>query len=208
MNSSKLSDWLQIAANVGIIAGLLLVGLQLKQNSDLLKTQLLYEESSRLVDLETQVIGEIGAEVWAKSISDPGKLSLSEQRIMEALLWSFVEQLRATRLLAELGLTWALFNVHTRIIALHFCKSCNPEGRHRMEKADHELIEKIVPVNSQLRELYNRHVKLEKEVERFGRYAAYSSSAALRQKELKKQKLLEMDRIMSILNEHKIEANA
>ena len=65
MNSSKLSDWLQIAANTGIIAGLLLVGLQLKQNSDLLKTQLLYEESSRLVDLETQVVGATGAEWWA-----------------------------------------------------------------------------------------------------------------------------------------------
>jgi len=104
MNSSKLSDWLQIAANVGIVGGLLLVGVQLKQNSDLLKTQLLYEESSRLVALETQVVGEIGAEVWAKSISEPQNLSLSEQRVMEALLWSFVEQLRSTRLLAELGL--------------------------------------------------------------------------------------------------------
>lgn len=104
MNSSKLSDWLQIAANTGIIAGLLLVGLQLKQNSDLLKTQLLYEESSRLVDLETQVVGETGAEVWAKSISDPENLNLAEQRIMEALLWSYVEQLRSTRLLGELGL--------------------------------------------------------------------------------------------------------
>lgn len=104
MNSSKLSDWLQIAANTGIILGLLLVGLQLKQNSDLLKTQLLYEESSRLVDLETQVVGETGAEVWAKSISDPENLNLAEQRIMEALLWSYVEQLRSTRLLGELGL--------------------------------------------------------------------------------------------------------
>ena len=104
MNSSKLSDWLQIAANTGIIAGLLLVGLQLKQNSDLLKTQLLYEESKRLVDLETQVVGENGAEVWAKSISDPASLSLAEQRIMEALLWSYVEELRATRMLGELGL--------------------------------------------------------------------------------------------------------
>ena len=104
MNSGKLSDWLQIAANIGIIAGLLLVGLQLKQNSDLLKTQLLYEESSRLVDLETQVVGETGAEVWAKSISDPENLSLAEQRIMEALLWSYVEQLRSTRLLGQLGL--------------------------------------------------------------------------------------------------------
>lgn len=104
MNSSRLSDWLQIAANVGIIGGLLLVGVQLKQNSDLLKTQLLYEESSRLVALETQVVGELGAEVWAKSIAEPQNLSLAEQRVMEALLWSFVEQLRSTRLLAELGL--------------------------------------------------------------------------------------------------------
>lgn len=77
-----------------------------------------------------------------------------------------------------------------------------------MEKADQHLIEEIVPFNTQLRELYNRHIKLEKEVERFGRYAAYSSSAALRHKELKKQKLLEMDQIMSILTEHKLQSNS
>ena len=78
MNSSHLSDWLQIAANLGIIGGLLLAGVQLKQNSDLLKTQLLYGESHRLVELETLVVGEMGAEVWAKSISDPLGLDLSE----------------------------------------------------------------------------------------------------------------------------------
>ena len=104
MNSGKLSNWLQIAANVGIVVGLLLVGVQLKQNSNLLKTQLLYDESRRAVDLETLVVGENGAEVFAKSISDAENLSLPEQRIMEALLWSFVEQLRSTRLLTELGL--------------------------------------------------------------------------------------------------------
>ncbi|MBT8039133.1 MAG: hypothetical protein HKO85_05615 [Xanthomonadales bacterium] len=76
----------------------------MKQNSELLKTQMLYEESSRLVDLETEVVGEIGAEVWAKSISDPRSLNLAEQRVIEALLWSFVEQLRSTRLLGQLGL--------------------------------------------------------------------------------------------------------
>ena len=104
MNNAKLSDWLQIVANVGIVIGLLLVGVQLKQNSDLLKTQLLYDESRRAVDLETLVVGENGAQVWAKSISGAKNMSLPEQRIMEALLWSFVEQLRSTRLLADLGL--------------------------------------------------------------------------------------------------------
>ncbi len=104
MNSGKLNDWLQVAANVGIIAGLVLVGFQLKQNSDLLKTQMMYEESNRAIDIETQVVGELGAEAWAKSITDPKNLSLSEQRVVEALLWSYTEQLRATHMLAELGL--------------------------------------------------------------------------------------------------------
>ena len=65
---------------------------------------MLYEESQRAIDLETRVVGENSAEVWAKSVTDAGNMTLAEQRIMEALLWSFVEQLRATRLLAELGL--------------------------------------------------------------------------------------------------------
>ena len=104
MNNSKISAWIQVTANVGIVIGLLLVGVQLKQNSNLLKTQLLYEESKVAINLETQVIGENGAEVWAKSITDAKSLNLAEQRVMEALLWSFTEQLRATHMLAELGL--------------------------------------------------------------------------------------------------------
>jgi hypothetical protein len=104
MKLPKLNDWLQVVANLGIVIGLLLVGVQLKQNSDLLKTQLLYDESHRAIELETQVIGEDGARVWAKSLTDPENLTLEEQRIIEALLWSFAEQLRATRMLAELGL--------------------------------------------------------------------------------------------------------
>jgi hypothetical protein len=104
VNNSKLSDWLQVAANVGIVIGLLLVGVQLKQTSDLMRTQVLFEESKRATDLETLIVGEDGARVWAKSITNAEDLSLDEQRIMEALLWSYTEQLRATYKLSELGL--------------------------------------------------------------------------------------------------------
>jgi uncharacterized protein YdcH (DUF465 family) len=76
-----------------------------------------------------------------------------------------------------------------------------------MEKMDQELIERIVPINPTLKQLYARHRKLEKEVERFGMYAAYSSSASLRHKELKKEKLREKDMMMSILNEYKSVVN-
>ncbi|HEY5641727.1 MAG TPA: hypothetical protein VIS31_02535 [Woeseiaceae bacterium] len=104
MEFGKLNNWLQVSANVGIVLGLVLVGVQLKQNSDLVKIQLLYEESRRTVDLELQVVGERGAEVWARSIEDPENLTLDEVRIMEALIWSFIETQRGTYRLAQLGL--------------------------------------------------------------------------------------------------------
>jgi ketosteroid isomerase-like protein len=104
METEKLNRRLQVIANVGIVAGLVLVGVQLKQNSDLLKTQLLYDESRRSIDIETLVIGENGAEVWAKSLTEPANLTLAEQRVMEAMLWSYTENLRATHMLSELGL--------------------------------------------------------------------------------------------------------
>lgn len=104
MDFEKLNKWLQVSANIGIVLGLVLVGFQLRQNSELVRIQLLYEESIRAVELETEVVGERAAEVWAKSIQAPEDLTLAEIRIMEALLWSFMEQLRGTYRLAEMGL--------------------------------------------------------------------------------------------------------
>lgn len=104
MDFGKLNSWLQVSANIGIVLGLLLVGVQLKQNTDLARIQMLNEESQRVVTYELEIVGERGAEVWAKSIQDPENLTLEEVRIMEALLWSVAENLRGTYRLAELGL--------------------------------------------------------------------------------------------------------
>ena len=104
VDNSKLVNWLQVFANIGIVLGLVLVGVQIKQSSDLARIELLYEESHRFVEFETMVVGENGAAVWAKSLEQPENLTLEEVRIMEALLWSFIEQLRGTYRLAELGL--------------------------------------------------------------------------------------------------------
>jgi hypothetical protein len=40
MDFSKLNHWLPVSANIGIVLGLALVGMQLKQNSDLTKIQM------------------------------------------------------------------------------------------------------------------------------------------------------------------------
>ncbi|MBT4522626.1 MAG: hypothetical protein HOC23_21725 [Halieaceae bacterium] len=80
----QMNGRLQIVANLGIVVGLLLVGIQLTQNSDLLKIQLLYEESDRAIQLESLLVGEEAASVWAKSIEAPEHLTLAEHSNDEA----------------------------------------------------------------------------------------------------------------------------
>jgi hypothetical protein len=104
MNVGRIGNWLQVSANLGILAGLVLVGFQMQQNSDLLRTQLSYQESSRYIQNEQVMWGENPAEVWAKSIESPSDLTLAEQRIVESILWVNVEEWRAAYRLSKIGL--------------------------------------------------------------------------------------------------------
>lgn len=72
-----------------------------------------------------------------------------------------------------------------------------------MENTDRELLMRIVPSNPNLKKLYDRHRKLEREVENLERYASYSAAARLRQQNLKKEKLRGMEMIMAILHQHR-----
>ena len=101
INSNR---WVEIAANIGIVAGLVLVGAQMKQAADLQRLRMLHEESRGAVEIELSMLGENAAAVWAKSIQSPRDLSLEERRIMDAYLYIFAEQLRATFLLSQEGL--------------------------------------------------------------------------------------------------------
>ncbi len=104
MNSQKVANWVQVSANIGILLGLALVFLQIRQNTDILKTQMLFEESHRTVEAEYVMIGENGAEAWAKAITAPNELTPTEQRIIEGYLWGAVEQWRYIYTLSQMGL--------------------------------------------------------------------------------------------------------
>ncbi|MDR2337725.1 MAG: hypothetical protein LBE20_03635 [Deltaproteobacteria bacterium] len=72
-----------------------------------------------------------------------------------------------------------------------------------MENADRELILSLCATNPRLKKLYNEHIKLEKVLARFERYAVYSPSAGLKLKELKIEKLRGVDEMMKIVAERR-----
>ncbi len=89
MESSKLGYWLQVGANIGILVGLILVGLQIQQSIELTRVQLDKQDSIANMNAELHLGGEEIAVAWQKAIENPKDLSLSEMRTLEALLWGF-----------------------------------------------------------------------------------------------------------------------
>jgi hypothetical protein len=104
MGNQEVGRWLQITSNIGILGGLILVGFQLHQNSEILKTQVMSDESRRAVEQEWLLVGEEGARVWAKSMERPNDLNLQEQLIVDFILWTFLENFRHTHRLSTQGL--------------------------------------------------------------------------------------------------------
>ncbi len=99
----KLGQWLQVGANTGILAGLILVGFQLAQNTELLRLQIINDTSRRTADHEYIFVGEQGAEAWATAIENPTELSFADQRILESLIWPVFEAWRNAHTLHSEG---------------------------------------------------------------------------------------------------------
>jgi len=104
LNPERIVGWLQVIGNLGIVGGLVLVGFQLQQNSEILKTQVIVGESQSVINQELQIVGENGAAVWAKAMTDPMNLSYEEHRIMESIYWSQLEGWANLVRLQRLGL--------------------------------------------------------------------------------------------------------
>ena len=101
------TKYLTLAANLGIIVGLVLVLLQMRQNEALLRITLLNQHNESYIATDTAVGGETLAEYWAKSFEDPANLSLAEMRALEAqtfpplLRWSNLYRLYEAGLIEE-----------------------------------------------------------------------------------------------------------
>jgi len=88
MESIKVGYWLQIVANVGILAGLIIVGLQMKQAADLQRMQILREDTTAYMANELSLMGEDFHAVLAKSIESPETLTFEELRLLDTYFYA------------------------------------------------------------------------------------------------------------------------
>ena len=100
---SKVYYWLQAIGGFSVLAGLLLVAFQIKQNTDLMHAQLNSDAWNEWISIDASKQDGEFAKTLAKSIESPGDLTLSEFLEMDGYLFTYVDQLSRDRELYELG---------------------------------------------------------------------------------------------------------
>lgn len=83
MDSEKITRWLTLAANVGVIAGLVLVAVQINQNSQITKAQIANDYFLADMTLELAMMGENPAISWHKAVYAPDTLTTEDAVILD-----------------------------------------------------------------------------------------------------------------------------
>ena len=91
MDSQNMSKWLTLGANIGILIGLILVVIQIRQNSDLLRLQFINDEYLSQSSSEKLLIGDNPADAIMKAMYSPEDMTYADFRVNDAYLISKID---------------------------------------------------------------------------------------------------------------------
>ena len=104
MNSEKVSHWLTLAANIGVIAGLVLVAIQINQNSEITKAKIANDYFLADMALELAMMGEDPAISWNKAVYEPDNLTTKDAVILDRYFNYGLVQIHRLQEMNEMGL--------------------------------------------------------------------------------------------------------
>ena len=104
MNQAKLAPWLTIAANLGLLAGMVLVAYEINQNSQLARTALINEGNVASNQFWTHLMGEIPVDVIGMAVECPEAMTYSDFVAMDAYLFTGMNFLNRDFVLAQEGI--------------------------------------------------------------------------------------------------------
>ncbi len=104
-DADRVSRWLTLAANLGVIVGLIILIVEVRQNADLTRAQLLANRDDLLVQIELSLASPESSAAWVKSIREPKSLTDTEIRMVESHLVAVMLQWHHMFTMEEAGLT-------------------------------------------------------------------------------------------------------
>ncbi len=86
MSKPNLAEWLTLTANIGILIGLFLVIIEIRQNTDFVRLQFVNDNLLAVAQAEIPMQGENPAEVMMKAMYSPDELTYADFRVVDAYL--------------------------------------------------------------------------------------------------------------------------
>ena len=100
----KIGLWVQLAANVGILASLILLASQIGQTSELSRLAFYTEEEDTYVTMGTSILGETAAAALAVAVEDPESLTTEQILQLDAYYNNVINTLSRRQYLYDQGI--------------------------------------------------------------------------------------------------------
>ena len=103
MDSSKVNSWLQIGANFGILAGLILVSVQIVQSNAITGAELFSDNLESTVTRELSQVGETPEESMWRVMYDPDKATPQDYFVADRIYLAIFRQYSRAGVLSRAG---------------------------------------------------------------------------------------------------------
>lgn len=100
----RLNHWLTLGANIGVLLGLAVLIVEVRQNASLTRTAMDQQKNDLLAEIEFNIAKPEITDIWVKSIRTPEELSDAEIRIIDSLLISIMLQWDQMFMMQDAGL--------------------------------------------------------------------------------------------------------
>ncbi len=103
MDSNKISNWLQVAGNFGLLAGLLVVGYQLYQDRQLKRAELIFASFETNQDRAFTLMGERPHEAIVRAAYKPDETTAEDAYVVALALETYLRSLDRSAVMEDLG---------------------------------------------------------------------------------------------------------
>ena len=120
MNSDQIGRWLTLAANLGVIAGLILVAVQINQNTAITKAQIANDYYIADMTLELAMMGENPADSFNKALYAPDEITTADAVVLDRYFNYGMVQIQRLQKMDELGMAYEGWRERVNYLKWHF----------------------------------------------------------------------------------------
>jgi hypothetical protein len=102
--SDRGSMWISLIASGGVLIGLILVAIELNQNTQQLRLQLEFQSDQKIVDNNRDLLGDNPTPIIAKSITDPKELTFEEALVASSYFLNLLNEFETRYFIYQAGL--------------------------------------------------------------------------------------------------------